>query len=190
MDKLVHPSGRETELVNTNRLIKYYEYCLTGKTGFTDEAGYCLSSTAEKDGLKLTCVVLGCNSSADRFKESIELYNYCYANYKNSKVLSHETLIENDVKVLNGKDSKIDIRPQNDFYCTQSRTSAKEVKIKYELPKEIKAPIQKGDCIGNALIIVDGEVIAEISLIAENSVDKQGFGDILSKITDNFGIFS
>ena len=58
MDKLVHPSGRETELVNTNRLIKYYDYCLNGKTGFTDEAGYCLASSAENNGLVLISVVL------------------------------------------------------------------------------------------------------------------------------------
>jgi D-alanyl-D-alanine carboxypeptidase len=74
MDYITHSSGRKTELVNTNRLIKYYSYCKCGKTGFTDEAGYCLASIAEKSDMKLIAVTLNCNSSADRFKECMELF--------------------------------------------------------------------------------------------------------------------
>jgi len=190
MDKLIHPSGRETELVNTNRLIKYYEYCNTGKTGFTDEAGYCLSSTATKNDLKLTCVVLGCDSSANRFKESVELYNYCYSNYKNSMILSHETDIDNKVKVISGREEKLSVRPLKDFYYTQSKTEQKDVDIRYDLPSSIKAPIKDGDIIGSALIIVEGEVVGEVPLIASNAIEQQSYGDVLNKIIHKFGIFN
>lgn len=190
MDKLIHPSGRETELVNTNRLVKYYEYCNTGKTGFTDDAGYCLSSTATKNDLKLTCVVLGCNSSANRFKESIELYNYCYANFKNDKVLSQESDIKNNIKVIGGKSDNIELRPAYDFYFTQSITDHKDVKIRLDIPSTIKAPVMENETIGSALIIVDGEVIGEVPILASTAVEKQGYKDIISKIIEDFEIFN
>lgn len=190
IDSLTHPSGRVTELVNTNRLIKYYEFCNTGKTGFTDEAGYCLSSTATKDNLKLTCVVLGCDSSANRFKDSIELYNYCYVNFQNSMILSQDSEINNSIKIVNGKDEKINIKPLHDYYYTQSRVDKKDVVIKLDLPDTIKAPIAKNDIVGNILVIVDGEVVAEIPAISSESVEKQDFRDVLNKISENFTLFS
>ena len=187
MDSLTHPSGRETELVNTNRLIKYYEFCKTGKTGFTDEAGYCLSSTAEKDGMKLTCVVLGCASSADRFKDSVCLYNYCYANFQNNLVLSHETTIS-ELPVLRGKTDTIKIRPAEDFYYTQDRNQEKSVSIRLNLPQSLSAPIENGDIAGEILIIVDGEVVGEIDAIASEPVEKQNYVDVIHKIVENFDL--
>ena len=189
MDTLVHPSGRETELVNTNRLIKYYEYCNTGKTGFTDEAGYCLSSTAMQDDLKLTCVVLGCSSSANRFKESVELYNYCYANFKNDQILSNKIEIDNNIEIMNGKVEKITLRPLYDYYYTQSRVGAKDVNIELDLPEKLKAPIIENDIVGNVLVIVEGEVVAEVPVVACETIEKQNYKDIVSKIIDRFDIF-
>ena len=120
MDKLVHPSGRETELVNTNRLIKYYPNCISGKTGFTDEAGYCLSSTAIKNDMKLTCVVLGCDTMANRFKESIELYNYAYANFTNKKIVDCSKPIENSIIITGGKGDVVSIKPERFFVANAS----------------------------------------------------------------------
>ncbi len=188
IDKLVHPSGRETELVNTNRLIKYYTYCTAGKTGFTDEAGYCLASTAVKDNLKVITVVLGCDSSANRFKESIELYNHAYANYKNQKVLSADTPIDNTVQVLLGKTETIKLVPQNDYYLVQAKTEKSDYTIEYSLPKNIKAPISAGDEVGMALIVVNGQVIAQVNLVSAENIARQNFKDILDKITDNWAI--
>lgn len=190
MDKLVHPSGRETELVNTNRLIKYYTYCKTGKTGFTDEAGYCLSSTANKDNLKLTCVVLGCSNSANRFKESVELYNYAYANYCNQLVLSKEDKVENDIKVIGGKEDAVALVIADDYYLTQSKTNKKSFEIKYNLPTEIKAPLSVGNVVGTAMVVVDGEILKEVEIIVQNSIEKQNYKDVLNKVIDKFGFIN
>ncbi len=76
IDSLTHPSGRETELVNTNKLIRYYKGCDSGKTGSTDEAGYCLSASAEKAGMRLIGVVLGAKTGTDRFNETSKLLNF------------------------------------------------------------------------------------------------------------------
>lgn len=190
MDKLVHPSGRETELVNTNRLIKYYPNCLTGKTGFTDEAGYCLSSTAKKDDMKLICVVLGCKKMSDRFSESIELYNYAFANFTNKKILSKDMEIDNNIKVLSGKQNSISISPSQDFSMSYERNNKKEVEIEYNLPNEIKAPVSKGDIVGQAEIIVDGKLIKTVDLVANDSIQKHSYGDAFLKVLNNFGIFN
>lgn len=188
MDSLTHPSGRVTELVNTNRLIKYYNYCKTGKTGFTDEAGYCLASTSSKDNLDVTCVVLGCDSPSSRFSESIELYNWTYANFTNEKVLSCTDCEEIRIKVLRGKEDSLVVKPKSDYYLTRSKVGDKEYEIKYILPENVCAPINAGEVVGNALIIVEGNVIGEIPLVVDTQVDGQTYKDILNKITNKFAL--
>ena len=75
MDELIHPSGRKTELVNTNRLVRYYEGCEGGKTGSTNEAGCCLSASAKRGGMRLISVIIGANNSQTRFNECSKLFN-------------------------------------------------------------------------------------------------------------------
>lgn len=189
MDKLVHPSGRTTELVNTNRLVKYYPNCITGKTGFTDEAGYCLSSTAEKNNLHLTCVVLGCDTMANRFTESMELYNFAFANFTSEKVIDKSTIIENNIKINRGKEDKIDVSAMYDYYLTKSRNDKSNYAIEYEMIDSINAPVQINDVVGVVRIKKDNNVVKEIPLVATNEINKQNFKDIFGKVVDNFGLF-
>lgn len=190
MDKLIHPSGRETELVNTNRLIKYYPNCVTGKTGFTDEAGYCLASTAKNNNFYLTCVVLGCDTMADRFKDSMTLYNYCFANFENQKIIDKNELVENDIFVLNGKANSIDVVSQNDFYLTKRRGENDNITLDYVMEKNIKAPIDFGQKVGNIIVKQNDKIIKEISLVSNSKIDKQNFKDIMTKIIDKFNMFN
>ena len=120
MDKIVHPSGRETELVNTNRLIRYYPGCDSGKTGFTDEAGYCLSASASKNGMRLVSVVIGAKSSAERFEHSTTLLNYGFNNYENRKLISSENLVGDKYKIKGIKD-EIEVRSDKDLYILTKR---------------------------------------------------------------------
>lgn len=190
LDKLVHPSGRETELVNTNRLVKYYPYCKTGKTGFTDEAGYCLSSTASKNNLDLTCVVLGCDTMANRFKESIVLYNYAFANFVSDMVANKNDLLENNIKVVGGKATSVKIQVQDDYYVTQDRNNKKEITTKLVLPSSIKAPLKTGDVVGEYQVIADGKVLKTIPVIVANDVQKQSYKDVLNKIIKDYPVFN
>ena len=188
MDELVHESGRKTELVNTNRLIKYYNYCKTGKTGFTDEAGYCLSSTASKDNLNLTCVVLGCDSPADRFTASVNLYNYGFSNFSSEKIIDKTVEINKHLYVKCGKQSLLSLLPASDYHLTTKNGEKTEYNIEYNLPKVIKAPIIRGDKVGTMKVIVNNEMVAEIDVIAKDNIEKQGYYDIVNKIIDNFAI--
>lgn len=189
LDKLVHPSGRVTELVNTNRLIKYYPNCLTGKTGYTDEAGYCLSSTAEKNNLHLTCVVLGCDTMANRFKESMELYNYAFANFISEKIVSKENLVDNNIKVNRGREDSIDICAKYDYYLTTARGDKSKYNIEYDIIDNVTAPIEIGAVVGTAKVYKDGDVIKEIPLVSASTIEAQNFKDVFNKVIDNFNIF-
>ncbi len=189
MDTLTHPSGRQTELVNTNRLIKYYPNCISGKTGYTDEAGYCLSSTAIKNDMKLTCVVLGCNTMANRFKESIELYNYAFANFAKEKIVDSSVLIDNAIKVSGGNQNSIQVRPEYDYCYTSVRTAKNDIQINYELPSTLHAPVKKGDRVGNIVVTVNGEVVQNIPVVANENVLKHSYSDVVNKIISNFKVF-
>ena len=97
MDTLKHSAGRETELVNTNKLIRYYNGCDGGKTGSTNEAGYCLVATAKRGNMRLIGAVLGCNSGKDRFSKTADVLNYGFNNFISSKIVSSEQNIDNNI---------------------------------------------------------------------------------------------
>lgn len=188
IDKLVHPSGRETELVNTNRLIKYYSNCVCGKTGFTDEAGYCLSSMAEKSGMKLIAVALNCETSADRFKECMELFNYGFSNYENKKLISEGEILLEEVSVKGGKNATTKLKANSDFYVVNKRGDNDAIEIRYEIFEEINAPFTTEQIVGKIIILKSGVVVGEVDVVPYENMEKQKFGDILNKIFKNWEI--
>lgn len=188
MDKLIHPSGRETELVNTNRLIKYYSSCKCGKTGFTDEAGYCLSAMSEKNNMRLIAVALNCESSADRFKECMELFNYGFSNFENKKLIDKDVALQQEIKVVGGKQQSCKLLPKEDFYLVNKRGDNENIEIRYELPEILKAPIKQNEVIGKIIILKKGVLIGQIEVVIKDNVDKHSYGDVLKKMFDNWEI--
>ena len=187
LDYLTHPSGRKTELVNTNRNIRYYEYCELGKTGFTDEAGYCLASKNTKGDFTIYSVVLGSKTSADRFTDSMKLCNYAFANFVSDKFVVSGESVANDIKVCRGKKDNVDLVANADYFVTR-RVGEKEVASKVlELPDEITAKISKGDKIGEMLIVIDGVVDGAIDIVANETIEKENYHDILDKVTRKYG---
>ncbi|HBJ97833.1 MAG TPA: D-alanyl-D-alanine carboxypeptidase, partial [Clostridiales bacterium] len=81
MDEIKHPSGNVTEISNTNKLVRFYEGCDGGKTGFTGEAGFCLSATAKRGAMRLISVVIGGENSKERFNGVRTMFNYAFSNY-------------------------------------------------------------------------------------------------------------
>lgn len=186
MDKLVHPSGRETELVNTNRLVRYYDYCLNGKTGYVDESGYCLASSAMKDGMKLMAVVLGGEKANDRFEDSVELYSYGFANYYNKQILFKDQVLDQAIKVSGGKVRSANVCANQDYYAICEKGQDCEVEVHYELVDKIKAPMKKGDVVGEIIVTDNNFVIAEIPVVLAEDVSKLNYKDSISKIVDNW----
>lgn len=188
MDKLVHPSGRETELVNTNRLIKYYDYCLNGKTGFTDEAGYCLASTAENNGLTLIAVVLKADDPASRFSDSVKLYNYGFANFENKQVIFKNEPLKAILKVSQGKQNSVLVAPKNDYFVLNKKGESANVSVNFNLQSVANAPIKAGDVLGKCVVIKNGKEVGFVDVISLENIDKQLMPDILQKIVYNWNI--
>lgn len=188
MDKLIHPSGRETELVNTNRLIKYYDYCLNGKTGFTDEAGYCLASTASNNGLTLISVVLNCSDAASRFSDSVKLYNYGFANYVNLQVVYKGKPLEDTLRVSGGKSNTVKVAPNSDFYILNKKGENENVSIKFVMEDTIDAPLKRGDVVGRGIIINNGKISGEVDIVSIEDVEKQNIFDVFDKVKINWNI--
>ena len=187
MDKLVHESGRVTELVNTNRLVKYYPGCDCGKTGFTDEAGYCLSASAKRNDMRLVSVVMGAKTTSDRFVASSSLLNYGFNNFKNVKVVDTEKTISTN-KRLKGLKNCVECVSEKDLYVLQ-KSGEKESNYKIESSfVDFKKSIKKGDILGEISIVVDGNVIAKANLLASQDYKTPTFIDITHSIFDNWAI--
>ncbi|MGI5842057.1 MAG: D-alanyl-D-alanine carboxypeptidase family protein [Christensenellales bacterium] len=185
MDELVHPSGRKTEVVNTNKLTRYFKGCDSGKTGFTDEAGYCLVASAQRDGLRFIAVSLGAPDSKTRFANVTNLLSYAFANFQNSLIVSkNDSLLEVNVKM--SKNSMAQLKAQDDFYALEKKGEKGKYEITVNAPKDLKAPIKQGEVVGQVIITKDGKVLKEIALVTAENHDKLTFKDAFGEIAKNW----
>ncbi len=187
IDEIIHASGRRTELVNTNILIRKYNGVDIGKTGFTDEAGYCLSASCNKNNLRLISVVIGTKSTKDRFSITTNLLNYGFANFENKCVLKQADNLDN-ISVKGAKQKEIEIEYSNDFYNLTKKGEKGEYKTKIEINENLKAPLKQGDVVGKVYVVKDGVVIGEVNIVSKNDVSKSTYKDSLNKVIDNFSI--
>lgn len=185
MDELTHPSGRKTELVNTNKLIRYYKYCDSGKTGSTNEAGCCLSASAKQNGLRFIAVVIGAPNSKERFKSATNLFNYGFANYQNKTIIDKNVSISNCDVVMSDID-KIDLYPTNNFSYFAKKNANTDVELVFEVPDKIFAPIKSGTVVGTIKAIKDGNVLCEVNVEVREDVNKLSYKDTISKIAEKW----
>lgn len=185
MDELVHPSGRKTELVNTNRLIRYYDGCDGGKTGSTNEAGCCLSASAVRNNMRLISVVIGAKNSQTRFNESTKLFNYGFANYESKKIVD-STLPAMSLKVNKGKVDSADIYANEDYAVVVKKGDAHNYEVTYDSPNKISAPTREGDIVGKAIISKEGSVVKEIDLEVRANIGALSLKDCFDKVVENW----
>ena len=181
MDELIHPSGRKTELVNTNRLVRYYEGCEGGKTGSTNEAGCCLSASAKRGDMRLISVIIGANNSQTRFNECSKLFNYGFANFENKNILDSSAIISS-LPVDKGKIENIEVFAQNNYSVVTKKGIQSDYSVEFEIPNKVSAPVKAGEIVGKAIISKDGQIIDEINLIVKVNVEKLSLVDCIDKI--------
>lgn len=186
MDDLVHPGGRVTGLTNTNKLVRFYEGCDGGKTGYTSEAGHCLSATAVRGGMRLITVVIGEPDSKTRFKDVSDLFNFGFANYERRVVVDKTQMCEEQAPVRLGKSEGVSALPEDNITVFKLRKEKLgNIEVKYEF-FAVKAPVAQGDTVGKAVVYKDGEVYKTVGLVASDSVDKLGYKDIVRKFFAEF----
>lgn len=180
MDDFVHPSGRKTELVNTNRLVKTFDGIEGGKTGYTDKAKFCLTASATRGNTRLVGVVIGANDSKTRFAEMSKLFNYGFANFE-SKVLVNSEVPVTVAKFKNAK-NQITLYPEKDINKFISKNEEFIFSTDFQID-EMKAPIEKGAVVGKLFVFdKNNMVIDEVNVIAGESAKEVGFKESFSKI--------
>ena len=181
MTELVHPSGRKTDIVNTNRLIRSYDGCDGGKTGYTKEAQYCLTASATRGDMRLVGVVIGCDSSKERFNEMSDLFNYGFDNFENKVIISKDVPIQN-IEIIGSKIKQIEVYPDEDFIKFLKRGEEFKYSIKYEIEKN-KAPLSECEVVGKLYILDENNiVISEHDLVTHECVKAITYGEIIHKI--------
>ena len=181
MDKLVHPSGRETDVVNTNKLIRYFKGCDGGKTGSTDEAGYCLSATAKRGNMRLIGVVLGAKSANERFNETSKLLNFGFANFENKQLVSCENPLTN-AEILKSKTKEAPVYASENFFVVSRKGEESNYEMSIELNDKIKAPLASNNVVGTLKISKDGVIIKEINLVVLQNINAITYGESLKEI--------
>lgn len=181
MDTLTHPSGRTTELVNTNRLIRYFKGCDGGKTGSTNEAGCCLGASAKRDDMRLISVIVGAENSKTRFNESASLLNFGFKNFESQKLADVSKVIQN-IPVLKGKIANIDVFASEDFSAVVKKGDVSNYQVDYEIEENIKAPTKAGDVVGKIIISKNGNLVKKIAAVVREDVKPLSIFETAKKV--------
>ena len=181
LEDFVHPDSRTTSMTNTNKLIRRYSPCDGGKTGFTNEAGFCLASTAKRDNLRLVSVVLGSNSSDTRFASTVNMFNYGFANYKNSIVLDDNVNLNQTVCVSGGKKEEISVKPSRTSSVFTKKGEKPEITFNF-IPQKLSATVKKGDNAGKIEVYKNGVLYDTVDVVAAEEVQRATYFDDARKI--------
>lgn len=160
----------QSELVNTNKLVRFYEGTTGLKTGTTSIAKYCLSATAQRNGLELVAVVLAGDTSNDRFNGAKKLLDYGFANYSYS--LLDANLKETEVSVKKGVKKKVTVESTEKVSVLTPKGNQGEVTRTTEWNKSVTAPVKKGDVLGYVNIYVGEEQVGRVPVTASETVEK------------------
>lgn len=177
--------GGESELVNTNKLIRFYSGATGLKTGTTSGAGYCVSATAERDGMELVAVVMGGSTSAERFNGAKKLLDYGFANYS-FKEYSPKIQKDTYVKVLKGEKTSVKAECKSSVNILSKKSDKDNITTKINLNDTVTAPIKKGDKIGSIGVYLGDEEIGTVDITAATGVKrltfKSAFGWLISAL--------
>lgn len=171
----------ESELVNTNKLVRFYSGATGLKTGTTSSAGFCVSGSAEKDGMELCAVIMGAKNNDGRFGNAKKLLNYGFANWKITEVKVPSKKIPT-VKVEKGCEGTLELEVAGVGKYLLNKENAESVELKVNAPESIPAPIAKGQKIGSVDVILGKEKLGSIDLISKNEVKKFTFLVALDRI--------
>lgn len=161
----------KNELVNTNKLVRFYEGCTGLKTGTTSTAGYCLAASAEKSGMELVAVIMDAENSTERFEAAKKLLNYGYANFTFTEI-EPELAGNCEVRIKKGVKPGVAVTYKEPLRILLPKAAAGEITRETEISKDLCAPIKKGDTVGLVKISKGGEPLGVIEITANEDVKK------------------
>lgn len=171
------------QLTNTNKLVRFYDGCTGLKTGSTDGAGFCVSATAEREGMELIAVVLGCPDQASRSQDAQALLNYGFATYTVLEVKPAQALPPVTVRL--GERETVQPVLSGTRRILVEKAKAGGVETAVALCADVEAPVEQGQKLGELRVTVDGEVVETVPLVAAEGVERltvpKIFGNLLKR---------
>lgn len=175
---LDHLRGGETQIVNTNKLLRTYDGITGLKTGTTGDAGSCISATAERGGLSLVAVVLGADSGTARFKDAATLLDYGFATFESAELKLTDDLYP--VTVEGGMESTVEVVCEDMGYVTLPKGQSDKLERKIDMSESVPAPVDKGTKVGTLRFSIDGEELASFDILTADAVEKKSFGSVFA----------
>ncbi|MGR8947220.1 MAG: D-alanyl-D-alanine carboxypeptidase family protein [Gammaproteobacteria bacterium] len=170
----------EIKQFNRNRLLARDASVDGIKTGHTEAAGYCLVSSAVKDGMRLIAVVMGTESDEARTEESQKLLNFGYRYFENKRIYNAGDTVAS-VKAWKGENESLPLSVANDLRITIPRGRFEEIEASAKLPNSVSAPVAQGEKIGEMILTLDATEIARVPLLAKQDLNE---GSIFGRLID------
>ncbi|WML47641.1 D-alanyl-D-alanine carboxypeptidase family protein [Neobacillus sp. PS3-34] len=174
-------------LVNTNKLVRFYPGVDGLKTGFTSEAKYCLTATAQKDGMRVIAVVFGAPTSKERNAQVTKMLDYAFSQYQTHPMFKRNYPV-GKAAISKGSTKNVDaVTSEPISLLTKKGEKTEKIKKKIILMKNLQAPIEKGDKVGEIQLIKDGKVLMESPLVAKKNVKEASWWTLYKRA---FGMFT
>ena len=190
MENITHVTKQGTKefgLANTNKLLKMAaDFQVTGlKTGSTSRAKYCLSATAQKDGIRLIAVIMAADDSKARVRDAITLLNYGFG--KCQKYTEKKQKKISPVEVRGGREKQVKVRQQGAFtYIDTTGADLTKIENKTRKDKNVKAPLKKGEKVGETMYYLNGKRIGSVDIITTEEIEKQNYRSALENVLEEY----
>lgn len=189
MYDLSHPSGRVTGLTNTNRHARFFEGCVGGKTGFTAEAGHCITVAAVRGAMKPLAVIIGAKDSQARFNESGALLNHVFNGYENKLIVDANQKIAT-MRLKNAFADEVGVYARENYYDLVKKGAGEVAPtVTVELGECVNAPVKRDTAVGKVIVTDEGVVVREIDVVTGVDVDDLNFYEAVKKATGVYKFF-
>ena len=169
---------------STNKLVKHYQGATGVKTGFTQQAKYCLSASALRNNTHLIAVTLCAETSPIRFKDATNLLNYGFANYESVKICGANDKVAT-VKFEKGEKENVDLVAKDDLSVLIKKGDKKDFTKKVQIKEDLKLPIKKNTELGVVKVYRGDELVGESKIINTEDINKASYLQMLRRIVDN-----
>ena len=180
--KITNEDGKTRYLRNKNKLLFSMDGCNGVKTGFTDDAGRCLVTSCERDGMDIVCVVL---NSGPMFEESQRLIEKAFSEYNLIDLTSFYTF-PRTINVEEGEEEQVEIGTLKRFFYPLKNSELKKIKITYNLPQTLEAPVSKGEVIGEVQIFIDNDLLFSEKIYTINQVRRNSIWQKLKDLIEQW----
>lgn len=180
-DYLRENTDKKFWLVNTNRLVKFYEGVDGLKTGYTNEAKYCLTATAKKGNLRMIAVVMGAENTKERNRDITQMFDYAFSQFEIHNLYQRGAKVK-EIEISKGSEKKMNVVTDDVVSILNKKgENIEDVTEKVRVKKDLKAPIKKGEAVGKLILEKDGKVISETTLISADDIEKASWWKLFKR---------